>query len=125
MNTVNSNLNMAYYQHKKHLEQILENKITLNIQEDLLLQILKSGPDLEEVDIEYFYNHSLKRKRSTLKNNITTKLIEGKKFNNEEWASLFENSIDKDNPTLREYFILKLIKSDDELNNFNLISLIN
>lgn len=49
---VNSKLNLAYYESKKNLELILENKISHSIQEELLLMVLKSGPNLDELDFE-------------------------------------------------------------------------
>jgi len=123
---VNSKLNLAYYENKKNLELILENKISHNIQEELLLMVLKSGPNLDELDFEKFYKHSLKRKRPTLKTRIFTKMIEGGQLESDEWMSLFEKSMkDKDNPTLREHFLTSLIRSDDNLNDFKLIEFIN
>lgn len=51
---INSKLNVAYYENKKNLELILENKISHTIQEELLLMVLKSGPNLDELDLEKY-----------------------------------------------------------------------
>lgn len=53
-------------------------------------------------------------------------MMEGNNLDNEEWLSLFQKSMsDRDNPTLREHFMMCLMKSDDNLNDFNLVELIN
>lgn len=53
-------------------------------------------------------------------------MLEGNQLESEEWMSLFEKSMkDKDNPTLREHFLQSLIMSDDNLNDFKLVQLIN
>lgn len=53
-------------------------------------------------------------------------MIEGQQLGLDDILNLFYKSMKNQNdPTLREYFIVYLMKSDDNLMNFNLIDMIN